>query len=250
MFDCHAHLADPAFHEDLDEVLRRAEQSGVERILCVSEGSSDSARVIDLARSHPMIIACLGLHPDRATLPEAMEVGDLIERNHRELAAIGEVGLDYWVAKEEEQRGVQREVLAFFAALAGRLDLPLNVHSRSAGHHAIAFLQQLGARRVLMHAFDGKASAALVGVEAGYYFSIPPSVVRSPQKQKLVRRLPLSSLLLESDSPVLGPTPQERNEPKNTLLSAQAIADAKGCSLDEVVEVTSANARALFRLEG
>ena len=78
-----------------------------------------------------------------------------------------------------------------------------------------------------LHAFDGKASAALPAVEAGYFFSIPPSVVRSRQKQKLVKQLPLTCLLVETDSPVLGPEPGVRNEPANLPLAIRAIAEIK-----------------------
>jgi TatD DNase family protein len=141
---------------------------------------------------------------------------------------------------------VQRRILARFVTLAGELDLPLNVHSRSAGRATIQFLRDHGARRVLLHAFDGKASSAQEGLAAGYYFSIPPSVVRSEQKQKLVRALPLDRLLLETDSPVLGPDPAQRNEPANAAVACRIIAKLKGVPAEEVARVTTANARALF----
>jgi TatD DNase family protein len=216
--------------------------------VCVSEGLADAQRVLALAAAQPMIRPCLGLHPERADLEEARALEALARAQAAVLVGVGEVGLDYWLAQDEAGRAVQRQVLAIFVALARELDLPLNVHSRSAGHHTIAFLREQGAVRVLMHAFDGKASHALAGVEAGYVFSVPPSVVRSPQKQKLVRRLPLTHLLLETDSPVLGPTREARNEPANAAVSARAIAEIKGCRVEEVLEATTANARQLFRL--
>jgi TatD DNase family protein len=141
---------------------------------------------------------------------------------------------------------VQEAILEEFVALSDELDLPLNVHSRSAGRHAIALLKSCNARRVLLHAFDGKAGTAAAGVEAGYGFSIPPSVVRSPQKQKLVRYLPLDCLLLETDSPVLGPDPAVRNEPANLAIACRAVAELKGVSPETVARVTTDNARRLF----
>jgi TatD DNase family protein len=99
---------------------------------------------------------------------------------------------------------------------------------------------------VLLHAFDGKAATAAAGVDAGYGFSIPPSVVRSPQKQKLVRYLPLDCLLLETDSPVLGPDPAVRNEPANLAIACRAVADLKGVSVETVAQATTDNARRLF----
>jgi TatD DNase family protein len=97
-----------------------------------------------------------------------------------------------------------------------------------------------------MHAFDGKASTALPAVEAGYFFSVPASIVRSRQKQKLVRRLPLSCLLLETDSPVLAPVPGERNEPANVKLALNAVAEIKELSVSAVAEAVTRNARRLY----
>ncbi len=250
MIDCHAHLSDAAFEEDLDTVLEQARSAGVRHVICVSEGPGDAAEVLALAESYPMLHACLGLHPDRADPAAARRVADLVRRHAADLVGIGEVGLDYWVAKEEAERERQRRVLESFVQLSLETDLPLNVHSRSAGRHVIALLRELGAERVLLHAFDGKARYALEAVELGYFLSIPPSILRSPQKQKLVRRLPLDALLLESDSPVLGPEPGRRNEPGNVALAAQAIAEIQGCPLERVVEVTRANARRLFGIDG
>ena len=107
-------------------------------------------------------------------------------------------------------------------------------------------LLNASAAKVQLHAFDGKASAALPGVEAGFFFSIPPSVVRSEQKRKLVRKLPLSSLLIETDSPVLGPLPKERNEPANAVLAVKAIAELKGIAEADVIEAVGENTRRLY----
>jgi len=159
------------------------------------------------------------------------------------------VGLDYWRVKSNERRELQRRCLRQMAALAAELDLPLNVHARSAGRHAIALLADCGARRVLMHAFDGKAGYAVEAARRfGWLFSIPPSVVRSRQKQKLARALPLAHLALESDSPVLGPDPTLRNEPANLIHAVRWIAEAKGIHPQEVVEATRRNTRRLFKI--
>jgi TatD DNase family protein len=107
-------------------------------------------------------------------------------------------------------------------------------------------LLERGARQVQLHAFDGKASAALPAVEANYFFSVPPSIVHSRQKQKLVRQLPLSCLLIETDSPVLGPVPGERNEPANAAAVIDAIAGLKNLDRQEVVETTFQNTCRLY----
>jgi TatD DNase family protein len=246
LIDCHAHLGDPVFDADRHEVLRRARVAGVVGVVTVGETFEEAARNLSLADEHPEILPAAGLYPTELDPDQAERIETLI-RNHRERwIAIGEVGLDHWKVKEPADRELQREIFARFVRLSLELDLPLNVHSRSAGRHAIAVLLEEGARRAQLHAFDGKPAAAMPAVEAGFYFSIPPSIVRSRQKQKLVRRLPISCLLLETDSPVLGAVPGERNEPAQVRVSLKAIAELKGLSEDEVSEAVTANARRLF----
>ena len=246
LFDAHAHLAAPDFADDLSDVLTRAESAGLCGVLTVGETLADAERILGLAACHRLIKPAAGLFPTILDPAAAAAVLAFVRRNADRLVALGEVGLDRWMVKTEAEWRVQEDILAGFVALANELDLPLNIHSRSAGRHVIAFLQRCGARRVLLHAFDGKAAAAVEGAEAGYAFSIPPSVVRSPQKQKLVRRLPLDSLLLETDSPVLGPDPATRNEPANVAAACRAIAELKGVSPETVARVTTDNARRLF----
>jgi TatD DNase family protein len=192
------------------------------------------------------LLPAAGLYPTHLDLDQGRRTEELIHHRRESVRAIGEVGLDYWKVKEEADREIQREIFSRFIELGKQLDLPLNVHSRSAGRHVIGLLLEADARRVQLHAFDGKPSTALPAVEAGYYFSIPPSVVRSRQKQKLVRRLPLSCLLLETDSPVLSPVPGERNEPANVRVSLRAIAELKDLSEQEVAEAVARNSRVLL----
>jgi TatD DNase family protein len=109
-------------------------------------------------------------------------------------------------------------------------------------------LLDAGAGRVHLHAFDGKFSTALPAVEAGFYFSVPPSIVRSRQKQKLVGRLPLERLLVETDSPVLGEDPQSRNEPANLWTSVRAIADIKRIPQEEVISAVVLNTKKLYKI--
>jgi len=248
LIDAHAHLHAEAFHDDLPAVLAAAEMVGVRAILAVSETVADAQMNLELADRHAIIRPCAGLHPTVVDVEAAEAMVGLIRAHRDRLAAIGEVGLDYWIVQEPERQEIQRQIFRRFIGLSNELELPLNVHSRSAGRHTIEFLREHGAKRVLLHAFDGKASAALTGVELGYYFSIPPSIVRSPQKQKLVRHLPLDRLLLESDAPVLGPDSTARNEPKNILIACEAIAQIKGLPVAEVARVTTENTRRLFPL--
>jgi len=173
-------------------------------------------------------------------------MGAFIKKEHSRLVAIGEVGLDYWAVKETQGKEIQQMIFSGFIELSLKLDLPLNVHSRSAGRHVVSLLLEKGAKKVQLHAFDGKFGAAMPAVDAGFFFSIPPSIVRSRQKQKLVKQLPLSCLLVETDSPVLGPDPAERNEPANAVVSVEMIAEIKNLHSQEVAEAVLENTRQLY----
>lgn len=246
LVDTHAHLCSPEFAHDLGAVLVRARAAGVAAVIAVGETLADAVRTLDLSERYRMIRPAAGLYPAVLDVREAEALHGFIRRNRRKLVAVGEVGLDHWAVRAEKDRERQREIFGAFVELARELDLPLNVHSRSAGRHAIGLLLERGAARVQMHAFDGRASTARPAVEAGYFFSIPPSVVRSRQKQKLVRQLPLACLLVETDSPVLGPEPGVRNEPSTLVRAVQAIAEIKSLAVQAVAEAVAANAARLY----
>jgi TatD DNase family protein len=261
MIDCHTHLTSREFDADRAAVLERAWAAGVTHIALMGQDAAENAAVLRAAgpappgTGRPALLAFAGLHPDRfgdgRVPPTEAEIEALCAEARRaraSLTGIGEVGLDHWRCKEEPLRAQQRAAFERLIVLALELDLPLNVHSRSAGRLTIELLLERGARRVLLHAFDGKAGHAPAGAEAGFVFSIPPSIVRSEQKQKLVRALPLEALALETDSPVLGPEPGTRNEPANVAVSVAAIARIKGVSEEEVRIATTATARRLLCL--
>lgn len=249
LIDTHAHLCDPRFDGDRDEVLARARDAGVVAIVLVGESLEDARRNLELARSRPGVFPAAGLYPTRLSTTEADEMERFVRTHRARLVGIGEVGLDRFEVRDDEALALQMDILLRFASLARELDLPLNVHSRSAGRRAVEALLDVGATRVHLHAFDGRPAAAMPAVEAGWRFSIPPSVVRSRQKQKLVARLPLGSLMLESDSPVLGPEPRERNEPANVGVACAAVAEILGVPVEEVAERTTHNARSFYRLD-
>ncbi|KAM9341505.1 putative deoxyribonuclease TATDN3 [Symphorus nematophorus] len=256
--DCHCHISAGDFEADIEEVIESSKQAGLLALVAVAEHAGEFEKIIELSKRFPdFIFPCLGVHPvqeasaqrQRGAAPQDLDAAlPIIEKYKEHLVAIGEVGLDFtprYVSSDADKES-QRQVLIRQAQIAKDLDLPLNVHSRSAGRPTIHLLKEQGVEKALLHAFDGKPSVAMEGVKAGYFFSIPPSIIRSEQKQKLVKQLPLENICLETDSPALGPEKQVRNEPKNICISAEYISKIKGVSLQTVMEVTTQNALRLF----
>ncbi len=246
LVDTHAHICDQLFDPDRYEVVSQAREAGIVQIVAVAETLAQARKNLRLTDVHKEILPAAGLYPTFLDFEKAREMRQFIIENKDLLWAIGEVGLDFWQIQEKSDQEIQKEIFTGFIDLSLDLDLPLNIHSRSAGRHVVQLLLEKGAEKVQMHAFDGKSSAALPGVEAGFFFSVPPSVVRSRQKQKLVKNLPLRNILLETDSPVLAPEARDRNVPAKAMVSAEAIAEIKGVSLEEVLENVSDNFRRLY----
>jgi len=254
MIDGHCHIAAEEFDEDRSAILQEAKKGGVNGIVGVSEFPGDFEKLLQVSREHSgLVYACIGVHPVQwgnksVTLEDFSVAEHFIEQHHEEIVGIGEIGLDFTprYINSPEDKEVQREVFRRQVQLAKRYGLPVNCHSRSAGRPVVDLLIEEGAEKVLLHAFDGRPSVAMRGVQAGFYFSVPPSILRSEQKQKLVKHIPLMNLLLETDAPALGPEKQVRNVPSNISISCQEIARIKNISAEEVIKQTSYNARRLF----
>jgi len=242
--DTHCHLEQVEFDTDREEVIRKASEQS---IVAISSAISieDYEKNLDIAKNHVNVYASLGLDP---TLHTQIENALRQICNHRtEIIAIGETGLDHYRERDHAERLKQETAFIKMIALSKELGLPIQVHSRSAGSAALLTLQKNDAQGVHMHAFDGKASLARnASKDLGYYFSIPTSVVRSPQKRKLVKAVALDRLLLETDSPVLGPNREIRNEPSNLPVALREVALILKKNEDEMREIILENTLRLY----
>jgi len=245
LIDVHCHLTAPEFEGKVGEIVEKSVKAGVKAMITSGLGYEDGLKALEIS-DYRIVYPSLGVSP--YMLEGYEQVIDLINRESKKIVAIGEVGLDYWRVRDDEGRDRQRRVFREFIELSKSLDLPLIIHSRSAGRYALEMLFEMRAERVIMHAFDGAAKHAVKAVERGYMFSIPPSIARSQQKRNLVKRIPLENLLLESDSPVLSPVAGQVNYPWNILVSAEWIGKIKGVPIEKVIEVTGRNAAEILDL--
>ena len=224
MVDSHAHLQHERFAADLDRVLERARQAGIERILVPGWDLASSEAALELKERHgPLIDAAVGVHPHHAA--EVDESGwqhlATLARDPR-ASAVGEIGLDYF--RNLSPPDVQREALSRQLAIAAEAGRPVLVHDRDAHHDVTEVL--LGwtgpagrAVRGVLHAFSGDAAMAARLVEAGFLvsFALPVAFRSASGPRAAAPGLPLGSFLVETDAPYLGPDRDRRNEPVTVL---------------------------------
>lgn len=251
MIDSHAHLNDPAFAEDLAEVIKRAKAEGVETIINVGYDLKSSRRGVDLAEQFPGLWAVVGLHPHDAK-DWTEDLRDQIKEltKHPKVLAIGEAGLDYHY--DHSPREVQRTVFREQLALARELQMPLVIHSREAAQDTLDILGEFPDVPCLLHCYSGSLEMARAYGKFGHYFSFggPITFNNAHKLRDVVAGIPLERILLETDCPYLSPHPfrGKRNEPARLGLVAEKLAEIYGCTFDDVVRQTVENTRAFFRL--
>ena len=242
MIDVHAHLEDEAFNHDIGDVIERARKANVKAIVTSPICPEDVEKAFNIAsRFKNYVYVSLGFDPVILDYDKFNVQLEYFKKYKDRIVALGEVGLDYYYVRDHDSRSVQERIFREWIRIARDYNLPLVVHSRSAGKYAIQIILDEGYYNVNMHAYDGSVGWALEACKKGIMFSIPPSVWFSQQKQKLTKYLPLDCLILESDAPVLSPFKGERNEPAYIVYAAKKIAEIKKVSFEDVVKITYRN---------
>jgi TatD DNase family protein len=241
--DVHAHLSDSAFDRDRDEVMARSREI---IILDAGLNHESNVKVLNLSRKHSNLRACLGFHPEYIVTSPEQQVDlelNFIRENAASLVAISEIGLDYKYPEHEKQINAFKR----FLKLAEELNLPVVLHSRRAAGAVLNLLRSFSLR-VNLHAFSGNMIEAKNALDQGYYFSVGPNIVYNKYRQELTKLIPVEQMLTETDSPVLGPDPNQRNEPHNIFLALDKIAEIKGVELSELKDRIYRNSANLFKL--
>jgi TatD DNase family protein len=240
-------------YSDCREVVDRAQAAGVRYIVSVGIDLPSSRAAVALADEFPCVYATVGIHPHYVADVDEAVYGELaVLSRHPKVRAYGEIGLDY--ARDYAPHGVQIAHFERQVQLAKGLGLPLIIHDRDAHEEVMAILRAAAPLPTggVMHCFSGDVQLAVAAMDLGLMISITGVVTfaKAEQLHEVVRRVPLASLLLETDGPYLTPEPfrGKRNEPAYLLYTAERIAQLRGLSLDEVVRQTSANAVRLFAL--
>lgn len=245
MIDIHCHLSSRYLIGDLNDIISKAYNNGVIKILSVGEDYEDNIRLLDLKAKYPDILIGLGHHPENLSMEDAEKSLGLIEDSYGLLSCIGEIGLDFYKVRDHSERDLQRNIFHLFIETANKYMLPLNIHSRSAGDAVLDTLSNTELSvKVNLHAFSGKAGKAKKAAEEqGFYFSIPGSIFYSSQKQKLARLIPDDYLLLETDSPVMPPVKGQTNYPSNLPIILRELANIRKTDHKDLENILYKNSR-------
>ena len=246
LVDSHCHLDDKQFDPDRDEVIARAREAGVERMMAIGtgDGPPDLEAALRLARRHNFIYATVGVHPHDAAKaqPETFAAMAALAVETKVLA-IGEIGLDYHY--DFSPRDVQREVFAAQLKLAGRAGKPIVIHTREAWDDTLRLLRENWTGGGIIHCFSGGPAEAAQALDLGFHLAFG-GVITFPKAEPLreaARLAPEDRLLIETDAPYLAPVPKrgKRNEPAYIVETARKLAEVRGVAPERIAEVTTAN---------
>ncbi|MBD2866020.1 TatD family hydrolase [Paenibacillus oceani] len=251
--DTHTHMNASQFDEDRDQVIERAREQGVSRMINIGFNRETIPTSLELTERYDFIYTAVGWHPTDAIdmKPEDLDwIEQLCSRD--KVVAIGEIGLDYYwdTSPKEVQHRVFREQIR----LARKLGMPIVIHNRDAHHDVVQLLREEKAEDVggVMHCFSGSWETAKLCLDMNFYISFggPITYKNAKHPKEVLAQVPLDRLLVETDAPYLTPHPfrGKRNETGYVKLVAEAAADILGISFEELARITSENATRLFRL--
>ncbi|MFC2018410.1 TatD family hydrolase [Chloroflexota bacterium] len=255
--DTHAHLDMDPFNKDLSQVIARAGEAGVSRIITVGIDLESSRQAIRLAEDHPQILATAGYHPHEVTGIREEAIAEIARlASHPKVVAIGEVGLDFY--RHYSSREAQLRVLKWQLELAVRLRLPVIIHCRQADKDMIPLLRDWTAARTqppeqpigVIHCFSGDTESARQYLDMGFYIALGGyiSYPSSRHTYNAIRSIPPDRLLVETDCPFLPPQGHrgQRNEPAYLPLTVKKLAEIRGVPPEIIARQTTQNAGKLL----
>ena len=252
IWDTHAHLDDPSYALDFQEVLTRMKSSGISRVTNVGYDLPSSERSVKLAQDNDLIYAAVGVHPHNAegVTEETWEKLFSLARQPKVLAW-GEIGLDYY--RDLSPRPIQKEVFIHQIKLANEVGLPIVIHNRDAHQDVLEIVKahppMYGG---VFHCYSGSWEMATVLLNLGFYLSFAgPVTYKNARHTVLVaEQTPLDRILVETDSPYLTPEPRrgKRNEPTYVREIVKKIAELKNVPFEDIASQTMRNAETIFRL--
>ena len=256
IFDTHAHYDDEAFDEDRDQLLSSMKDGGVGCIVNVCASAGGFGGTLELMKAYLFVYGAVGVHPDDAGIMTQDTLDEIRRLSHlKKMVAIGEIGLDYYWHKEEAEHKQQQEMFRAQMDIAREEKLPFMIHSRDAAEDTLEIVKEYMKKDMfggIIHCFSYSKEIAAEYLKMGLYLGIGGVLTfKNAKKLKEVAAIaPLSQIVLETDCPYMAPEPNRgrRNSSLNLPYVAEALAQIKGITAEEVIAVTEENAkRLLFR---
>ncbi|QYA48400.1 TatD family hydrolase [Nosocomiicoccus ampullae] len=254
LIDTHVHLNADQYEGEIDDVITRAKEDGVEKFVVIGFDRKTIQRTMDLIEAYDEVYGVIGWHPVDAVdcTDEDLEWIESLADNEK-IVAIGEMGLDYhW---DKSPKDVQEEVFIKQIELAKRVNLPIVIHNREAEEDAIRILEENDAKTVggIMHSFHNGTDEQIDRVlDMGFYVSLAGVITfkNAKRPKEVAQYVPLNRLVVETDAPYLTPHPYrgKRNEPKLVRLVAEELAELRGISIEEVEKATTENAKRIYNI--
>jgi TatD DNase family protein len=252
--DTHCHLNDEALYKDLDNVISRARQAGVEKMVVVGWDEASSKLAIKIAEQYDFIYAVIGFHPENVfDIDDKVLYDTLNLYKHPKVVGIGEIGLDYHWTKDPDKREIQKEYFIKQIKFANEVGLPISIHSREAFADTLEILKQYPPLHSgVMHCYSGSVENIQDIINLNLYIGLdgPVTFTNAKTPKEVATEVPLEKLVFETDCPYLSPHPLRGtvNEPANICLVIDAIADLRQMSKKHLLEVVYDNSCRLFNL--
>ncbi len=255
LIDTHCHLNDEQLENDTRDIIERAKEHNVKKLVCVGASLSSSKKAVEIANKYDNVFAVIGVHPDDANTfdDEILDKLRQLAKNNKKVVAVGEIGLDYHFVqdnKDAQKRCFERQI-----ELANELDLPIVIHTRDAMGDTLDIVRKYKdkiKKGGIFHCFHGSKEVLCEINKMGFYVSYGGAITfnNANSLREIVKQTPLDKILTETDCPYMAPVPLRGtiNEPKNIDLIFEKMCEIKNISKNELEKIIENNTKKIFNI--
>ena len=255
LIDTHCHLNDEQLENDTKDIIERAKEHNVKKLVCVGASLSSSVKAVEIANEYDNVFAVIGVHPDDANTfnDEILDKLKELAKNNKKVVAIGEIGLDYHFVQDNKE--AQKQCFIKQIELANELDLPIVIHTRDAMGDTLDIVRKYKdkiKKGGIFHCFHGSKEVLCEINKMGFYVSYGGAITfnNANSLREIVKQTPLDKILTETDCPYMAPVPLRGtiNEPKNIDLIFEKMCEIKNISKNELEKIIENNTKKIFNI--
>lgn len=255
LIDTHCHLNDEQLENDTKDIIERAKEHNVKKLVCVGASLSSSVKAVEIANEYDNVFAVIGVHPDDANTfnDDILDKLKELAKNNKKVVAIGEIGLDYHFVQDNKE--AQKQCFIKQIELANELDLPIVIHTRDAMGDTLDIVRKYKdkiKKGGIFHCFHGSKEVLCEINKMGFYVSYGGAITfnNANSLREIVKQTPLDKILTETDCPYMAPVPLRGtiNEPKNIDLIFEKMCEIKNISKNELEKIIENNTKKIFNI--